>query len=311
MAHLVHLVKKAIMSEAIEMGSLSKDDQAKVEAYRASLGKYPKPSVTADIIAIRPAYGELSESQWRENPKFAIEVLLIKRGMWPYEGCWALPGGFIRPTESVEEGARRELHEETSLEAHPLIPIGVFSDPGRDMRAWIISNAFVSVYRRGEGVNVKGCDDAAAAKWFRVENPVIAGGKFNLPFYEDGKNVFSLRGECVHEDLCGGHIVSVEENTLAFDHAKIIATAFMRLLAFDLKRLAFFFLPDEFSLTNYIDVYQYLTRNSIDQSNIPNFRRQLTATKTPFLVPIEGKFEDEGKGHVKAQLYRRNIEGGI
>lgn len=105
--------------------------------------------------------------------------------------------------------------------------------------------------------------------------------------------------------------VSVEENPLAFDHAKIIATAFMRLLAFDLKRLAFFFLPDEFSLTNYIDVYQYLTRNSIDQSNIPNFRRQLTATKTPLLVPVEGKFEDEGKGHVKAQLYRRNIEGGM
>ena len=43
----------------------------------------------------------------------------------------------------------------------------MFSDPDRDMRAWIISNAFVSVYRRGEGLNVKGGDAAAAAKWFR------------------------------------------------------------------------------------------------------------------------------------------------
>lgn len=281
-------------------------DRAKIEAYRAALGKYPKPSVTADIIAIRPAYGELSESQWRENPKFALEILLVKRGLWPHEGCWALPGGFIRPTESVEEGARRELHEETALEAHPLIPVGVFSKPDRDMRAWIISNAFVSVYRRGEGMAVKGGDDAAEAKWFRVEAPAVGNGRFNLPFYANGQNVFTLRGTCVHEDLNGGRVTSVEENPLAFDHAEIIATAFLRLLAFDLKKLAFFFLPDEFSLTNYIDVYQYLTRQSIAPVNIPNFRRQLTVTKDPLLVPVEGKFETEGKGHAKAQLYRRN-----
>lgn len=289
------------------MGELSKEDLKKVETYRAALGKYPKPSVTADIIAIRPAYGELNEDQWRENPKFALEVLLVKRGQWPHEGKWALPGGFIRPTESVEEGARRELHEETALEAHPLIPVGVFSKPGRDMRAWIISNAFVSVYKRGEGLNVKGGDDASEAKWFRIENPAIMDGRFNLPFHENGRNVFTLRGDCVHEDLNGGHVKAVEENPLAFDHAEIIATAFMRMFAFDLKKLAFFFLPDEFSLTNYIDVYQYLTRYSIEHGNIPNFRRQLTMTKDPLLVPVEGKFEEEGKGHAKAQLYRRNI----
>lgn len=289
------------------MSEITAEDQAKVEAYRAALGKYPKPSVTADIIAIRPAYGELAESQWRENPRFALEVLLIKRGQWPYAGCWALPGGFIRPTESVDEGARRELHEETALEAHPLIPIGVFSRPGRDMRAWIISNAFVSVYRRGEGMNVKGGDDAAEAKWFRIESPTIVDGRFMLPFSEGGANVFTLQGTYIREDLHGGRVLSVEENPLAFDHAEIIVTAFLRMLAFDLQKLAFFFLPDEFSLTNYIDVYQYLTRHSVPLGNIPSFRRQLTATRDPLLVPVKGKFEHAGKGHAKAQLYRRNI----
>lgn len=286
--------------------SLSQEDRAKVEAYQKSLGKYPKPSVTADIVAVRPAYSALKESEWRENPRFALEVLLIRRGQWPHEGKWALPGGFIRPTESVEEGARRELHEETALEAHPLIPVGVFSKPGRDMRAWIISNAFVSVYRRGEGLHVKGGDDAAEAKWFRIEHPTIADGRFDLPFYEDGRNVFTLRGGYGHEDLNGGHVTSVEENPLAFDHAEVIATAFLRMLAFDLRKLAFFFLPDEFSLTNYIDVYQYLTGGSIEPGNIPNFRRQLTTTRDPLLVPVDGKFEQEGRGHAKAQLYRRN-----
>lgn len=288
------------------MMSLSQEDRIKVEAYQKTLGKYPKPSVTADIVAVRPAYSTLKGKTWRENPRFALEVLLIRRGQWPHEGLWALPGGFIRPTESVEEGARRELHEETALEAHPLIPVGVFSKPGRDMRAWIISNAFVSVYRRGEGLHVKGGDDAAEARWFRVERPVVANGRFKLPFQEHGKPVFTLRGRYAPEDLNGGRVTSLEANPLAFDHAEIIATAFLRLLAFDLKKLVFFFLPDEFTLTNYIDVYQYLTGEAIERGNIPNFRRQLTTTREPLLVPVDGRFEEEGKGHVKAQLYRRN-----
>ena len=149
------------------------EDAAKIEAYRKTLGKYPKPSVTADIIAVRPAYSELEESQWRENPEFALEVLFIRRGQWPFEGSWALPGGFIRPTESVDEGARRELREETALESEHLIPVGVFSKPDRDMRAWIISNAFVSVHRRGQGCHVKGGDDAASAKWLTLKLPTV------------------------------------------------------------------------------------------------------------------------------------------
>lgn len=290
------------------MKKLTKDDELKIAEYRKSLGKYPKPSVTADIIAVRPAYGERPDSTWRDNPKFALEILLVKRGRWPHAGCWALPGGFIRPDESVEEGARRELREETRLKANTLIPIGVFSRPGRDMRAWIISNGFVSVHRRGEGANVKGGDDAAEAKWLRIEYPTILGGRFNLPFYEDGKNIFTLKGAYVHEELEGGRVVSVEENPLAFDHAEIIATAFMRMLAFDLKKLVFFFLPEKFTLSNYIDVYQYLTRYSVDQANIPNFRRQLTETKNPLLVVCEGEFEDlQGRGHAPAKLYRRRL----
>jgi len=288
------------------MHFLSPEDKVKVGEYQKTLGKYPKPSVTADIIAVRPAYSELKDDEWRENPKFALEILLVRRGQWPHAGKWALPGGFIRPDETVEEGARRELHEETALTAHPLIPVGVFSKPGRDMRAWIISNAFVSVYKRGEGMQVKGGDDAAEAKWFRIEYPTISGGRFNLPFHENGKNVFTLKGTCVHEDLNGGHVTSVADNPLAFDHAEIIATAFLRMLAFDLKQLAFFFLPDAFTLSNYIDVYQYLTRYSIEPGNIPNFRRQLTETKNPLLVPT-GKVEPaHGRGHAPAKLYRRN-----
>ncbi len=284
------------------------DDVAKVAEYRRTLGKYPKPSVTADIVAVRPAYSELSEGQWRENPDFALEVLFIKRGQWPFEGSWALPGGFIRPTETVDEGARRELREETALEAVHLIPVGVFSRPDRDMRAWIISNAFVSVHRRGQGCHVKGGDDAASAKWLTLKSPTVGHCRFYLPFHDGGKPAFCLTGAYREEDLGGGTVLSVDDNPLAFDHAEIIAQAFLRMLSFDTKKLVFFFLPDKFTLSNYINVYQYLTRNSVSASNIPSFRRQLTETKDPLLEVCEGEWEDlGGRAHAPAKLYRRRV----
>ena len=305
----------------------TQEDVAKIEAYRKTLGKYPKPSVTADIVAVRPAYSELGEGQWRENPEFALEVLFIKRGQWPFEGSWALPGGFIRPTETVEEGARRELREETALEADRLIPVGVFSKPDRDMRAWIISNAFVSVHKRGQGCHVKGGDDAAVARWLLLKSPTIGHGRFYLPFYDGAPGVralphddgrartpaaprlaFCLSGTYREEDLGGGTVLSVEDNPLAFDHAQIIAQAFLRMLSFDTKKLVFFFLPEKFTLSNYIDVYQYLTRSSVSAANIPSFRRQLTATKDPLLEVCEGEWEDlGGRAHAPAKLYRRRI----
>ena len=284
----------------------TKDDAIRIAEYRKTLGKYPKPSVTADIVAVRPAYSKLKSSQWRENPEFALEVLFIRRGQWPFEGAWALPGGFIRPIETVEEGARRELKEETALSAARLIPIGVFSKSDRDMRAWIISNAFVSVHRRGEGCHVKGGDDAREAKWLVVKSPMMGYGRFYLPFHDGEKLEFCLSGTYREEDLGGGTVTSVEPNPLAFDHAEIIAQAFLRMLSFDTKKLAFFFLPEKFSLSNYIDVYQYLTRQSIVPNNIPNFRRQLTTTKDPLLEVCEGEVEDlGGRAHAPAKLYRR------
>ena len=285
---------------------MTADDRAKIEAYRKTLGAYPKPSVTADIVAVRPAYSERGDSQWRENPAFALEVLFIRRGQWPFAGSWALPGGFSRPTETVDEGARRELREETALVADHLIPIGVFSKPDRDMRAWIISNAFVAVHKHGQGSRVKGGDDAAMARWLRLASPEIGHGRLQLPFYDGGERAFCLTGSYREEDIGGGTVLTMGENPLAFDHAEILAQAFLRLLSFDIRKLVFFFLPEKFTLSNYIAVYQYLTHDSISTVNIPNFRRQLTATKDPLLEVCEGEWEDlDGRGHAPAKLYRR------
>lgn len=101
----------------------------------------------------------------------ALRVLLVERGVEPYRGRLALPGGFVGPDESVEAAAARELHEETGIAAPALHALPVFSAPGRDPRGRVISVPFLAALpadRVGE-VPVAG-SDAAGARWHPLES---------------------------------------------------------------------------------------------------------------------------------------------
>lgn len=89
-------------------------------------------------------------------------VLLIRRGRPPFEGAYALPGGFVDVGERVEDAARRELREETAVTAGELTLVGVYSDPGRDPRGHTVS---VVYWGRVTAANAKAGDDAAAVEW--------------------------------------------------------------------------------------------------------------------------------------------------
>ena len=183
-----------------------------LESY--SSDKYKKPSLTADIVLIA-----------RDGDK--NELLLIKRGGHPYIDCFALPGGFEEPGESIERTAARELYEETAVENVVFESIGVFSSPGRDPRGWVVSDAFLAVADKKD-IRVLAGDDAAKAVWFSVF--VNSNGK-NIRLVSDGeeinikfekKNVpspFGVRAEY--------HIT--DDGGLAFDHALILATAMGKL----------------------------------------------------------------------------------
>jgi 8-oxo-dGTP diphosphatase len=107
---------------------------------------YEKPGVTADCVVF-DGTGRL---------------LLIRRRHPPFAGQFALPGGFVDPGETTEAAARRELLEETGLQARALRLVGVYSKPGRDPRGWTISIAYL--VRADEGAPVAG-DDASAAEF--------------------------------------------------------------------------------------------------------------------------------------------------
>ena len=94
------------------------------------------------------------------------EVLLIKRRSEPFKDSWALPGGFLEDDEPLEDGALRELEEETGLKLEVLQQIGAFGDPDRDPRGRTVTIAFWGTADKRE--EVQGSDDASEAAWHPV-----------------------------------------------------------------------------------------------------------------------------------------------
>ncbi len=98
-----------------------------------------------------------------------LKVMLIQRDIAPFEGKWALPGGFVRIDESVEEAARRELQEETGLEKVFLEQLYTFGDLDRDPRERIITIAWYALVRLSKH-RVKAATDARDAAWFAMHD---------------------------------------------------------------------------------------------------------------------------------------------
>jgi 8-oxo-dGTP diphosphatase len=116
--------------------------------------RYPHPAVTTDCVI----FGFDGER---------LQVLLIERGIEPYKGKWAFPGGFLKMDETAEEGARRELKEETGLEGAYMEQFHTFSAIERDLRERVITIAYYALVKIQE---VKGGDDAASARWFPLDD---------------------------------------------------------------------------------------------------------------------------------------------
>ncbi len=122
---------------------------------------YPRPALTVDAILFTYSGNEL-------------KVLLIQRGIEPYKGKWALPGGFVDENETVEDAVKRELKEEVSISVESLQQFYIASAAGRDPRGWTVSVDFIG-FVGVDNSDVKAGDDAASAKWYSLNRiPVLA-----------------------------------------------------------------------------------------------------------------------------------------
>ena len=188
-------------------------------------GDYPPFAVTVDIVVLTLVDRDL-------------HVLLIERGEPPFEGRLSLPGGFVRPDESLEQAATRELREETGVEAaQHLDQLGAFGDPDRDPRMRVVTVAYLAVMRRVD--NIEAGSDAAGAELVPVRTALADG--FDL----------------------------------AFDHGDILAAAVEAVrLQLEHTSLATAFVGPEFTLSELRSVYEAGWQTSLDPGN---FRRKMLA----------------------------------
>lgn len=123
--------------------------------------QYPRPSLTVDCVVFGLDEGDL-------------KVLLVQRDLEPFRGKWALPGGFVREIETLDEAARRELVEETGLSGVFLEQLYTFGALARDPRERVVSVAYFALVKLSQH-RVKAATDAREAAWFAVDDtPTLA-----------------------------------------------------------------------------------------------------------------------------------------
>jgi len=198
---------------------------------RQSLAPYARPAVAVDLVILTLVEG-------------ALHVLLIRRGESPFEGRLALPGGFLRVGDGVEDqgedldlAAARELQEETGLAPEDVLleQFATFGQPGRDPRMRVLSVAYYALVRPELARRVRAGGDAAETRW----EPVA----------------------------------ELDGNALAFDHGHILQVALARMRErLDTSALAFSLVPERFTIPELRTVFSAVKGEPQDPGN---FRRKV------------------------------------
>jgi 8-oxo-dGTP diphosphatase len=213
---------------------------------------FPPLAVTVDVAILTVQEGELA-------------VVLVRRGEHPYKDYWALPGGFLRESEGLDEAAARELAEETRLEPGAadlhLEQLGTYGDPERDPRMRVVTVAYLALVPK-------------------VPTPYAGGDAVDVRLWPVNRFV-------------------EKAPRLAFDHASILNDAIERACAkLEYTSLATAFLEEPFTLSELRRVYEAVWGVELDPAN---FRRKVLTTPG-FVEPVGGNEARTSAGR-PAQLY--------
>ena len=213
--------------------------------------QFPAFAVTVDVVILTMSEGTL-------------HVLLVRRGEAPFEGMWAVPGGFKRPTETLDEAAKRELTEETGVDAASLLTqFGAYGDPERDPRMNVVTVAYLAVLR-DVGAVVAGTDAADAAL---VPVSDVLESKIDL----------------------------------AFDHLRIVRDAIERVrVELEVSGIATAFVGATFTLAELRVVYEAVWGVLLVGAN---FRRSVVA-EDGWVIPTGRRAQPGSTGGKPAELFR-------
>ncbi|MBQ8826178.1 MAG: NUDIX hydrolase [Oscillospiraceae bacterium] len=241
---------------------------------------YERPSVAVDAVVF--GISTVPNSNPRLLDEKRLEVLLIKRGEEPFKDKYALPGGFLRPDESLEEAACRELEEETGLTEISLLGLGNYSSPDRDPRGWIISCAYLALTNVNTyTLSTSPDSDASEAKWFSLSYNADDGG---------------ITLENGAEKLVVGGPDGTDR--LAFDHGRIICDAYKKLQDEVVNHhLIFKLLPEFFTISELQVPYELITGRHEASAN---FRRKLAD-----IIEETDRYSESNSAHRASKLYTR------
>src|SRR5919106_5634818 len=213
--------------------------------------QFPAFAVTVDVVILSMV-------------EDTLQVLLVRRGETPFQGMWAIPGGFKRPTETLDEAAKRELREETGVDAASLLTqFGAYGDPERDPRMNVVTIAYLAVLR-DVGSIMAGTDAADAAL---VPVSDVLNGKLDL----------------------------------AFDHLRIVRDAIERVrVELEVSGIATAFVGTTFTMAELRAVYEAIWGVQLDAAN---FRRSLVGEEG-WVIPTGRTARPGPGGGRPAELYR-------
>jgi 8-oxo-dGTP diphosphatase len=213
--------------------------------------KFPAFAVTVDVVILTMVDDQL-------------QVLLVRRGQAPFEGMWAIPGGFKLPTETLDEAAKRELAEETGVDAASLLTqFGAYGDPQRDPRMNVVTVGYLAVLR--DVGNIAAGTDAADASLVAVSD--VLDGKLEL----------------------------------AFDHLRIMSEAIARVRTdLEVTGLATAFVGTTFTLAELRAVYEAVWGVQLDSAN---FRRSVAADNG-WVIPTGRRAPSGAVGGKPAELFK-------
>lgn len=269
---------------------------------------YDRPSVTNDIIIFTT--GDRIEENSRKVPKKGMQILLIKRDDYPYKGKWAIPGGFVKNDESLEEGALRKLKEETGIDNIYTEQLYTFGEINRDPRTRVISIGNIALISK-EDIRFGDYKDRKESKWFWVEKNLVDSKKdethtinkyilkfesedeeikFNYEIIEKIERTIFRKKETNYKTL------NESNDELAFDHYKIIDYAVDRIRnKIEYTPIALNLLPRLFTVKELQNVYE-----AIMGREILNFRRKMED------MIIETDEKIEGKPFRPAKVFKFN-----
>jgi 8-oxo-dGTP diphosphatase len=202
-----------------------------------------------------------------------VSVLLIQRRYPPFKGLWALPGGFVRDKESLEDAVKRELEEETGVKVNYLEQLYTFGQPDRDPRERVVSVAYFALVKTTLYQEIKASTDAEEAKWFNFKA---------LP-------------------------------KLAFDHKEILHTAIERIRSkIRYQPLGFELLDKRFTFSDLEKLYTSLLDRDIDRRNFAKKMLALNILdETEEIAKTEGKGRPGKVYQFNKKRYQELSKAGI